>query len=108
MKNDYDKNFNFFIGIMISIITITCLLIIIDHYNLIPNLLSIVLIIITVTVLAIISMYIYLKKVIKRIDSLAKKEKIKEISNYYRDKLRNYSPGILMYCFFDKKILKII
>ena len=102
MKNDDEKKFNFFIGIMISILTITCLLIIINHYNLIPNLLSIVLIIITVTVLATISMYIYSKKVIKRIDSLAKKEKIKEISNYYRDKLRNYSPGILMYCFFDK------
>ncbi|MEE3342851.1 MAG: hypothetical protein VZS44_02035 [Bacilli bacterium] len=98
---DYDKGFKIFIGVFVFTIAVCIISAIARYYkfNVLPILASIAFALIIAFIIII---YAYSIIETKRIDNLAKKEKIKEISDYYRDKLNNYSPGILMYCHMNK------
>ena len=101
-KNDEDRDFNFFIKFFVFVIIILIVSGVSSYYfnlNIIP---ALAVMFFVFVILFMIMISIYSKMEIRRIELLAKKEKLKEVSDYYRDKLKNYSPGILMYCFMNK------
>ena len=100
-NNNDDKNYMFFLFFMFVafLVAVFGSIMVNLKINILFLLTSIIFLVI---ICFIIFFYIYLKLEIRRIEYLAKNEKLKEISQYYRDKLDNYSPGILMYCYMNK------